>query len=270
MRITADTKISVVIRNNPDAIDVLVAASKHFIKLKNPFLRRILAPRVTIAEAAKMGECSVDLILERLARIGFEIGINGFPVPDEAIHTINTAVVPVYDSQLDVRPQLAKGADPFNLIMKEVRELGEGKTLLLINAFEPLPLIRILKDKGYLISVCNISADLVHTYITVTRGDTTTNAENDCIAKDGPLFDELRSRYKNKFVEIDVRHLEMPGPMITILNSIDQLTATEALYIHHKKVPVYLLPELKERGFQYAIKHVGMEVKMIVFPRPAQ
>lgn len=266
MLITADTKIGAIINNNPHAIDVLIAVNKHFIKLKNPILRKILAPRVTVTEAAKIGKCSVSLILDGLSSIGFEIKKEDFIAVGETATTHNNTFQPGHDCKLDVRPSLANGADPFNDIMKKVKELAQGQTLLVINSFEPLPLIRILRQKGHTVAVSFAEPDMVHTYITKGSSKSEIAEKADLIADNEMLFGEILTKYTGNLVEIDVRHLEMPQPMITILRSIDRLPEGKALLVHHKKVPVYLLPELKEKNFRHIISQHGAEVKMIIYP----
>jgi len=49
---------------------------------------------------------------------------------------------------LDVRPSLAKGVDPFGLIMQTVAKL-DGKILHIINSFEPAPLYSVLGKQGF-------------------------------------------------------------------------------------------------------------------------
>ena len=65
---------------------------------------------------------------------------------------------------------------------------------------------------------------------------------------------------------IDVRQLEMPGPMMAILDEINKLPADNALYVYHKRIPVFLLPELKEKKFDYRIKEISDgEVRLLIF-----
>jgi hypothetical protein len=65
---------------------------------------------------------------------------------------------------------------------------------------------------------------------------------------------------------VDVRHLEMPQPMITILDNLDHLPNETALYVYHKRIPVFLLPELAQRGFEYRIKEIqDGEVHLLIF-----
>ena len=65
---------------------------------------------------------------------------------------------------------------------------------------------------------------------------------------------------------VDVRQLEMPQPMMTILGAIEKLPEDKALFVYHKRIPVFLLPELRERKFDYRIKEAGAnEVRLLIF-----
>ncbi|MBH2024552.1 MAG: DUF2249 domain-containing protein, partial [Flavobacteriales bacterium] len=65
---------------------------------------------------------------------------------------------------------------------------------------------------------------------------------------------------------IDVRELEMPGPMQAILGELEILPEGNALYIDHKRVPVYLLEELADKDFEVHIHNVAEgDVKMLIF-----
>jgi len=73
-------------------------------------------------------------------------------------------------------------------------------------------------------------------------------------------------KFKNNIQTIDVRSLEMPLPMLTILDALDKLPAENALYVYHKRIPVFLLPELSERKFDYRIKEISAgEVHLLIF-----
>jgi uncharacterized protein (DUF2249 family) len=54
--------------------------------------------------------------------------------------------------------------------------------------------------------------------------------------------------------------------MLTILDALDNLPDGEALYVVHKRIPVFLLPELADRKFDYRIKDVADgEVYLLIF-----
>jgi len=66
---------------------------------------------------------------------------------------------------LDVRPILSSGTDPFAEIMKTLETLSSNQTLLIINTFEPIPLLNKLKNKGYSYLVERPNSEEVHTFV---------------------------------------------------------------------------------------------------------
>jgi uncharacterized protein (DUF2249 family) len=57
-----------------------------------------------------------------------------------------TAFPPI---QLDVRPILARGEEPFDVIMEHAARVPEGGILELVAPFEPLPLYGVLSARGF-------------------------------------------------------------------------------------------------------------------------
>jgi uncharacterized protein (DUF2249 family) len=263
MTISAETRIGAIIKDKPEAIDVLISLSSHFKKLKNPILRKLLAPRVSIAEAAIIGNCDVAVILDSLAQIGFEVNGATMAVKENAVDNAIDLDETDLIASIDVRPDLLNGTDPFSGIMSKLSEMEPGNTLLVINSFEPAPLIRILKKKGYFISVTANQPGTVFTYITKT-GDNA-GLKTDEPIDDPDLFERIRKHYSATFTEIDVREMEMPKPMIAILDELDRLQSGEALYVRHKKIPLFLFPELKDRHFNYVLKQSEKEVILIIY-----
>jgi uncharacterized protein (DUF2249 family) len=227
----------------------------------------VLAPRVTIAEAAAIGKCPQKTILDKLAGIGFEVNENESAPFIEHRNTDKPVGIDIYLAEsYDVRDELSKGLDPLSNIMKKLSGIEVGKTLLVINSFEPVPLIRLLRDKGYSISLTHQPDETVYTYITKTTGSGSLADADVPEEGESDLFDTVLNRPDLKFTEIDVRALVMPQPMVTILDKVDSLQEGEALYVRHKKIPVYLLPELQERNFSYIYKNTGSEVIILIYP----
>ena len=54
-------------------------------------------------------------------------------------------------------------------------------------------------------------------------------------------------------VHIDVRNLAPPGPMVAILQAIDGGGVDTALIAHLDREPIFLYPELDERGWSHEI-----------------
>ncbi|MBV1902698.1 MAG: DUF2249 domain-containing protein [Marinosulfonomonas sp.] len=54
-------------------------------------------------------------------------------------------------------------------------------------------------------------------------------------------------------LHIDVRTLPPPDPMVAILGQIERPDQNGPITVHHDREPIYLYPELAERGWQYQI-----------------
>ncbi len=255
MLINSETKISEIIKENEDAIDTIATINKHFKKLKNPILRKVLASRVTIADAAKIGGVSTEILLDRLSSIGFDIekrqDSGKLVLKNKTDHFTDKVII-----DFDARPELEKGIDPFKSIIRELKNLPIGKTLKIINTFEPLPLIKILTEKGYAFKV-EREDGLVYTYLTkINAENSNKDLPKEIIEDDPMLFAKLEKIFEGKLQEVDVRQLEMPLPMVTILQEIENLKPGKALFVHHKRIPQFLLSELEQRGYNLVGKKI--------------
>ena len=52
-----------------------------------------------------------------------------------------------------------------------------------------------------------------------------------------------------KVIEIDVRDLAPPEPMIKVLESLTDVDEETVLVVHHHREPAMLYPKLEERGY---------------------
>jgi len=165
---------------------------------------------------------------------------------------------------LDVRPILAAGADPLTLILGKIKELQPGQVLEIINTFEPRPLMELLKKQCFDSYAAIINDDLIKTYFyRETEAPVNHRKEQEDKAEG---WNDLMEKYKNKMDFIDVRNLGMPKPMMTILESLDKLAAGKALFVYHKRIPVFLLPELSDRELDYRINEVAEgDVQLLIF-----
>lgn len=259
--INPKTKISELIKANPGTIDALIEINPNFNKLKNPILRSLLARRVSISDACRIGNCELTEFLTKMESIGFKIEDSEDPLPDVEgdMTTASQFGADLSVVELDVRPLLAGGGDPLALILKKSKELKKGECLKIINTFEPLPLINLLRKHGFRSRTERPGIDLVLTWF--VRDEDGKGIHESAVEGVHPVYNEeefqrqVESFAPEKVHTIDVRHLAMPLPMLTILGQLAALGPDEALFVHHKKIPVYLLPELAERGFRYFIQH---------------
>lgn len=269
MLITSKTRISKILDYNKEAIEVIASINKHFRKLNNPILRKALAPRVDIEAAAKIGGVPVCVMIDKLKEIGFTTA------EDCACDAVSLELLSRKKKnnknmrketvvELDVRPILEGGTDPFEAIMSKLKDMDEKHTLLIINKFEPIPLLNILKTKGYDYSTERPEEGVVHTYVEKLADDVEINER---VAKVQELtFAQVEKKFARKMKEVDVRQLEMPLPMVTILQEIEAVTEGNALFVHHKKLPQYLIPELEDRNYQWVSNEIDeSNVKLIIF-----
>ncbi len=267
--ITKDTKISKIINQNKLAIDVIASVNKNFRKLQNPFLRKLLAPRVSVKDAAKIGGTTANIILKKLEDIGFVVEYDDQNMEEtnlskynELLDMKNKKIV-----KLDVRPILESGTDPFHAIMESLKTLNADETLLIVNSFEPVPLLNKLEKKGYDYKVERPEDKVVYTFVTKSKEEKQDIVETKNESK-AMSFEQAEQNFKDKMKEVDVRDLEMPMPMVTILQEVETMNDNDALYVHHKRLPQYLLPELENRGYIYATKEVDENnIKFIIYKK---
>lgn len=273
MLINPQTKIATLLKHHPDALETIVMLSPDFKKLRNPILRKLMAGRTSIAMASKIGGCKPEDFFRALAPLGFEA--ENVPVLSGENEDNQNTAAPEYLKELpteriisfDVRALLAGGNDPLKQIQQKVKALRPGEVLVIVNSFEPVPLIKLLEKQGFQTYVRFKDADTIETYFyrgASANGSTEVSADAD-VTTSGD-WEMVLQQYEHKLVEVDVRHLEMPMPMMTILKSLEELPEEKALYVYHKRIPVFLLTELKERAFDYRIKEVrDGEVYLLIF-----
>jgi len=262
MIINNQTRISDIIQENEKAIDVIASINSHFRKLKNPVLRKLLASKVTLGQAARIGNVSNQTILDKLKEIGFEVaeslpekeadtGKAGFEIDTKKLRT------------LDVRPYIESGSDPFPIISKAIKKLSANQTLLIINTFEPVPLIRLLESQGIRSMVHQESKELYKTYFQKSEKAESDGHTGHTELSYAALLEKLDGRLK----EVDVREMEMPYPMITILNELAELEQGHGLLVHHKRVPQFLLPRLDEQKLKYAIQQAEDDYVLMIIAK---
>lgn len=274
MEVTVNTRISELIKANKDSIAAIASLAKPLEKLQNPILRKLMASRVTIGEAAKMGGCTVHDFQRVLVPLGFNF------VSDDLVGDLTHEELPEWlkllpENQIiifDVREILSGGQDPLKQILKRFKETPTGKALCIVNTFVPVPLVRLLEKDGVLSYTKKVQPNEYHTYFykvpdSQPASETTNTGGNEKLRMLN--HDEFQREYKRyskeQIREIDVRHLEMPGPMQTILEILPQLGSDEALYVNHKRVPLYLLEEIADEDYDVSIwTQSDTDVKLLI------
>ncbi|MCC6599558.1 MAG: DUF2249 domain-containing protein [Crocinitomicaceae bacterium] len=264
--INANTKIASILKQHPGALEAIISISPKFNKLRNPLMRKLIASRASIFMASKMGGCTVDDFFKKLQPLGFSID-NTAAVEENAemkelpgfMRNISEGAI----VELDVRSVLDGGEDPLKLILEKTKQLKTQQILKLVNSFEPIPLIQLLEKQGYETFSETINDNLVYTYFFKSENSASPEPQLNNTAGD---WENVLAQFEGKTKDVDVRALEMPLPMLTILDEMDKLPAGHCLFVYHKRIPVFLLPELKERKFEYRINEItDGEVHLLIF-----
>lgn len=272
MTINKHTKISALLRQDPQVLDTLVSINSKFEKLRNPLLRRLMAGRTSLSQAAQIGGCDVKEIAEALEPLGFVFVGND---KKGEIETRASAFLPSFVKDLeklpvktlDVRQDLAEGKDPLKKIMAVIKELPADHVLKLINTFEPMPLINLLEKKGYESYLKEISPEEIHAFFKLkaeTKEDELNVDMPDTVTE--KVFISKLNEFEEKVSSVDVSNMEMPMPMVTILEALSDLPEGFVLSVQHKRIPIFLFNELKERNFDYLLYQAGEhDVKLLIY-----
>jgi uncharacterized protein (DUF2249 family) len=142
---------------------------------------------------------------------------------------------------VDVRPILASGGEPFSMIMAAVASVQPGQGIRLYAPFKPVPLFDVMASKGF-----------AHSASEIGGGDwqvlfTPADAPAPAAVPAGPISD----KWPDSKVRLDTRELDPPEPMVRILAAAEQLGPGETLTALLGREPVFLFPQLEKRGYNW-------------------
>ena len=208
--IQADQIVRDVVRHHPRGLEIMEQMG----------INHCCGAQLTLAEAAAAAGVPLDVLLAALRRAA------GDEVPE------------TLEVHLDVRDDIRLGEEPFARIMSTVKQLTPSQVLVLRAPFEPVPLYAALGKKGYAHRTERRAADdwCVSFYRAGVAELSGQGASPISGQADRPLV-------------IDVRGLEPPGPMVRILEAIERLNTGEIIEVLHERRPLFLYPQLDERGF---------------------
>jgi len=244
--ISADITVARLLDDHPELVDVLAGYHPHFKALRNRLLRRVMAPRVTVGQAARMAGVPERELLAVLARA---VGETPEPAPAVAADPRRAetsgpepppAIAEVPEARrvhLDVRDDIRRGEEPFARIMGVVRTLADDHVLVLRAPFEPIPLYDILGRRGFAHWAERREASdwSVWFYRDAGRPIARRDPAPAAPAAGAPTV-------------LDVRGLEPPQPMVRVLDAIERLAPGAELEVRHDRRPIFLYPQLEERG----------------------
>ncbi|MBB5700730.1 uncharacterized protein (DUF2249 family)/TusA-related sulfurtransferase [Ochrobactrum daejeonense] len=146
-------------------------------------------------------------------------------------------------SELDVRPLLAKGQEPFQAIMTAVESLLPGQSLLLIAPFKPVPLFSVMEKKGFAANAEEIGGgDWQVLFSPIDSSSPVVQVS------DNAGFPDIWPEPSNY---IDCTDMLPPEPMVRILAEVEDMQVGEVLFALLHREPLFLFPELEKRGHQW-------------------
>lgn len=147
---------------------------------------------------------------------------------------------------IDVRPILAEHGEPFGAVMARVNALSADVGLIIEAPFNPLPLRRVLDQKGFATYGEHLSDR--HWRIWCAREDKSGEGLASTMRIGGAAVWAAADG-----VHIDVRGLAAPAPLHAILSLIDGGRHQGVIVVHHERDPLFLYPELAERAWTHAV-----------------
>ncbi len=143
--------------------------------------------------------------------------------------------------ELDVRPILRAGGEPFQKIMETVGALSPGEGLRLLATFKPTPLLSVLGSKGFSNEARQIGDG---DWEVLFRPMSATSAS--AMVSASPATDN--ASWPAPVQHMDNRDLDPPEPMVRILAATEKMKPGEVLSALLCREPIFLLPELAKRG----------------------
>jgi hypothetical protein len=143
---------------------------------------------------------------------------------------------------LDVRPILRAGGEPFEKIMQAVNTLPPGQGLRLFATFKPTPLLHVLGGSGFSHQARELEGgdwEVLFTPMDATAG----------LAMDAAADDP--SNWPAPTRLLDNGDLEPPEPMVRILAAVETMAKGEVLSALLCREPIFLFPELAKRGHRW-------------------
>lgn len=160
--------------------------------------------------------------------------------------------------ELDIRPILRAGGEPFQKIMENVAALAPGQGLRLFATFKPAPLFSVLGSKGF-----------SHEAQELEGGDwevlfRPTEAASDRGLKSAAASNALN--WPEPARELDNRDLDPPEPMVRILAAAENMREGQVLSALLCREPLFLIPELAKRGHAWrgGFERDGKTYKILV------
>lgn len=146
---------------------------------------------------------------------------------------------------LDVRPILARGQEPFAAIMTAADSLLAGQTLRLIAPFRPVPLMGVMRRRGYSLTETRLEGELWQVDFRPAPGALTAGSSLE--AADWPAPTRL----------LDLTGLPGSQAQARLDAAIGAAVPGEVVFALFDREPMALLVELQARGHKWVGNHAA-------------
>jgi uncharacterized protein (DUF2249 family) len=145
--------------------------------------------------------------------------------------------------------------------MGAVRALGPDDVLVLRAPFEPVPLYAVLGRRGFAHWTERLAGD--DWAVWISRAAAAPGPLEGAPSAAAPAVPASGST-----TVLDVRGLEPPEPMVRVLEALARLAPGDRLEVLHERRPMFLYPQLDERGFVHETEDLepGL-VRIAIRPR---
>lgn len=184
----------------------------------------------------------LDEVGPRIARFWEAAVRHGEPAPEGTTRTATQApptAGPLV--MLDVRPLLARGADPLDTILEALQRTPPGGLVEIVAPFRPTPLLTLLERRGY-------------------RSRETETDSGDW---------RIEVLLEGSPDVTDLSHLEAPEPLERVLSDAARLEPGETLLARVPRFPRLLFPHLEERGLDWDAAESPDGTALVQVRRPA-
>ena len=147
MEITFDTKVYHLLKAYPQLLEVLIALSPRYKKLKNPILKRTIARVASLRQASYLGGFTpVELVNTLRAEIGQD------PITDDMKAEEVSEITPSWAQKepteyMNATQILDEDKNPLQMINKLYKKIKANDVILLESDFIPSPLIDEMRKK---------------------------------------------------------------------------------------------------------------------------
>jgi uncharacterized protein (DUF2249 family) len=149
-------------------------------------------------------------------------------------------------AELDVRPILREGGEPFEKIMQAITTLEPQQGLRLYSTFKPVPLFHVLGSKGFSYEAKELDGG--DWEVLFRPSEAPAAAAAPAAGPAAPADASDTAGWPKPVEHMDNRDLDPPEPMVRILAALEKMEPGQVLSAFLCREPLFLLPELAKRG----------------------